>query len=340
MHLIPDQRTFMRRHIRYARPGTTATSPSRRGFTLVELVVTLVLLGVVMGSMLSVLARQQRFYRSTADIIDARTQVRQTVDLLPADLRGISSSDLRNGTDFYTATDKAIEFRAITGSSVVCVISNGTKLTVPPVNLAKNTNITMWSPAPIVGDSVMVYDDSSAVGNADDHWKIYAITAIDSLAPGIATSCPVSSGFVLAADETAGRLSYRLNVPVLSPRIMLGAPIRIFHTRRYELYQPSATSGWYLGICEYASPCTTLSPVSGPYAPYSTSAGSSGLSFTYYDSLGTQFVPAATAADRARIWRIRLLAKADTRSGVTTTGTSLSTLRDSVSIDVTLRNRR
>ena len=318
-----------------------AASRSRRGFTLVELIVTLVLLSVVMGALMSVLARQQRFYRSTADIIDARNQVRQAIELLPADLRVISSSDTRNGTDFYVATDKAIEFRAITGSSVVCITSISTKITLPPVNLSSGANVTMWSPAPKNTDSVLVYDDSAMVGNADDHWDAYGISSVDSLAPGAGGSCPLTSLFVRAADETAGRLSYRLNLPnTMSATILPGAPIRIFHTRRYELYQPSASSGWYLGICEYQSPCTTLSPVSGPYAAYSTTAGSSGISFTYFDSTGTQFTPAATTADRARIWRIRLRARADTRSGVTTTGTSLTTVRDSVSLDVTLRNRR
>jgi prepilin-type N-terminal cleavage/methylation domain-containing protein len=317
------------------------TSPSgRAGFTLVEIIVSLILLGVVMGALLSVLARQQRFYRSTADVIDARTQVRQAGDLLPTDLRTISSSDILNGTDLYAATDKAIEFRAITGSSIVCTITNGTKLTLPPLNLASGTQLTMWITKPIAGDSVMVYDDGSSVGNTDDRWRVYGINSVNELNPSSGDACPQASGFVSAADDAAGRTSWQLNLPALSTTIDPGAPVRIFHTRRYELYQPSPGSKWYLGSCEYASPCTTLTPVSGPYAAYSTTAGSSGLSFTYFDSLGASFVPAATTADRARIWRIRLRARADTRSGVTSTGTSLAVLRDSVSLDITLRNRR
>jgi prepilin-type N-terminal cleavage/methylation domain-containing protein len=314
---------------------------SRAGFTLVEIIVTLILLGVVMGALLSVLVRQQRFYRSTSDVIDARTQVRQAGDLLPTDLRTISSSDVLNGTDIYAATDKAIEFRAITGSSIVCAITSGTKITLPPLNLASGTQLTTWITKPLAGDSVMVYDDGTSVGNTDDRWRVYGINAVNELAVGSSGACTQASGFVTAADDAAGRVSWQLNLPALATTIDPGAPVRIFHTRRYELYQPSTGSGWYLGSCEYATnPCTPLTPVSGPYAAYSATAGSSGLSFTYFDSLGATFVPSATLADRSRIWRIRLRARADTRSGVTSTGTSISVLRDSVSLDITLRNRR
>jgi hypothetical protein len=310
----------------------------------VELIVTLVLLGAIMGTMLNVLVRQQRFYRSTADIIDARTQVRQSADLLPADLRGISSSDVRNNTDFYIATDKTIEFRAITGSSVICGIPNGTKVVLPPMDLSKGSNLTRWITTPAAGDSLLIFDDSSAVGNSDDHWAVYAINSVSTITPGSGGACGTASGFVTADDVAAGRVSYEINLqssPTLSPTIGLGAPVKIFHTRRYELYRPSTSSAWYLGSCEYASPCTTLSAVSGPYAAYSATAANSGLSFTYYDSLGAVFVPAATTTDRAKIWRIRLRARSDTRAAVSRSGTaSLETLRDSISVDVTLRNRR
>jgi prepilin-type N-terminal cleavage/methylation domain-containing protein len=323
---------------------TPRPSGARRAFTLVELIVSLMLLGVIMGAMLDVLVRQQRFYRSTADLIDARTQVRQSADLLPADLRGISSSDVRNNTDFYIATDKTIEFRAITGSSVICGIASGTKVILPPLDLSKGSNVTTWTTAPVAGDSLLVFDDSAAVGSSDDHWAVYGINSVSTIAPGSGGACGTASGFVAAADVTAGRVSYEINLqssPVLSPTIGIGAPVRIFHTRRYELYRPSTSSGWYLGSCENASPCTALSPVSGPYAAYSSTAANSGLSFTYYDSLGAAFVPTATTADRAKIWRIRLRARSDTRAAASLSGSaSLQTLRDSISMDVTLRNRR
>lgn len=315
----------------------------RSGFTLVELLVTLIIMGGVLGTITTLLVRQQRFYRSTSDMMEARTQVRQAIDMLPADLRGLSSSDLRNGTDIYAASDKAIDFRAITGSSVLCRIPNTTTVVLPPLNLAAGTVLSTWTGALQVGDSLLVYDDSSsASGNNDDHWAVYGVSAVATLDPGAANACGTASRFVSAADVTAGRVSYQLTLsPAMTPTISIGAPVRIFHRRRYELYQPSgSTNNWYLGTYECRTSCGTLTPVSGPFAAYSATAGSSGLSFIYLDSLAGVLPGIPSAVQRAQIARITLTARADTRSEVDIPGKARATLRDSLSIDVILRNRK
>jgi prepilin-type N-terminal cleavage/methylation domain-containing protein len=314
----------------------------RAGFTLVELLVTLVIMGVVLGTITTVLVRQQRFYRSTNDMMEARTQVRQAIDMLPADLRGLSSSDARNGTDMYAATDKAIEFRTITGSSVICRIPSTTSIVLPPLNLGSGTALSTWTGSLQVGDSLLIYDDSSsASGNNDDHWAIYGVTAVATLAPAAANACGVASRYVSAADVAAGKVSYQLTLGAAMPlTISTGAPVRIFHKRRYELYQPAGSSSWYLGTFECRAACGTLTPVSGPFAAYSNSVGSSGLSFVYLDSLGNVLPGTPSAVQRGQIARITLTARADTRTAVDIPGKARATLRDSLSLDVILRNRK
>ena len=49
----------------------------RSGFTLIELLIVLVLLGVVGGSLMSMVAKQQQFYRGTYDLIELRSARRQ-----------------------------------------------------------------------------------------------------------------------------------------------------------------------------------------------------------------------------------------------------------------------
>src|SRR5213075_3310998 len=72
-------------------PMLTLTSQRRRaGFTLIEILVVLVLMGVFMAAMVKLLLRQQRFYNSTSQLIQTRSQLRQTAFMLPSDLRGIS----------------------------------------------------------------------------------------------------------------------------------------------------------------------------------------------------------------------------------------------------------
>ena len=317
----------------------------RAGFTLQELVVTLVLMGLVMGAMMAVLVRQQRFYRSTNDMVDARTNVRLAISMVPADLRSVSSSDVRNGTDIYTATDKRFDFRTIVGSSVICRKASATSIIIPPLNLERGSNLTTWLAQPLPGDSMLVFDDSSAAGDADDHWKVYKVQTVTPTAPGSAFACNTNSGFTTAADSTAGKQSYEITIPgsvALSKFIQPGAPIRFFRPRRYELYQPSVNSGWYLGVRDCnennVQKCKDLAPLAGPYAAYSASTDSSGLSFRYYDNTGAEFVPGATVADRSRIWRVRLTARADTRAPIDVPGKKIALYRDSLALDITLRN--
>lgn len=307
---------------------------SRTGFSLPELILSLVLLGLVLGGMMTVLVRQQRFYRSTNEMMDARTQVRQATDMVPADLRVLSSSDVRNGTDLYTSTDKVIDFRAITGSTVLCKITNLSKILIPPTNLTAGTALTTWMDQPQVGDSMLIYDDSAATGNGDDHWNVYAINNMTSN-----SGCGTASGFVRTEDVSAGLTGYSISLTTpMTSTIGVGAPIRFFRRRRYELYQPSGSSSWYLGMYDCLTTCGALSPVSGPFAAYSASAGNSGLSFTYLDSLGNVLTP-TSVAERAKIWRISLSARADTRAPVDIPGRPRATVRDSLSLDITLRNR-
>src|SRR5438094_6783273 len=96
-------------------------STRRAGFTLVELVITLVLVSFVAGAIVKLLLRQQRFYNSTTELIQTRQQIRQAAAMLPSDLRGISSI----GGDIYAVTDSSLEFRSVFGISIVCVNTGG-----------------------------------------------------------------------------------------------------------------------------------------------------------------------------------------------------------------------
>src|SRR4029077_12230976 len=88
----------------------------RAGFTIIELLISMVLMSLVAAAIVQLLLRQERFYNSTTDLIQTRQQIRQAAAMLPADLRGISSV----GGDIYVMSDSALEFRSVFGSSVVC----------------------------------------------------------------------------------------------------------------------------------------------------------------------------------------------------------------------------
>src|SRR5215211_6321313 len=77
----------------------------RRGMTLIEIMISLVLLGIVSGVIMRVVMRQQRFYQGVNQIMLQRGQLRQATSVVPVDLRSLSSV----GNDILVATDSSIE---------------------------------------------------------------------------------------------------------------------------------------------------------------------------------------------------------------------------------------
>jgi prepilin-type N-terminal cleavage/methylation domain-containing protein len=299
-----------------------APRPVRRGFTLPELLIVIVVFGVVAGALVTTIARQQRFYGATEQIVTMRGNMRDAVNLLPNDLRGLS----RSGGDIYAMTDSSIDFRLPTGATVICTINAArTMVTVPPTQLASQSGITSWLAAPRTGDSLFVYDEGATSGSADDSWRLHVLTATPS-----AGSCPTTTGFTATSTEAAAGVSL-LVTPALPATVRLGASIRFFHRAHYSLYR-TASGNWYIGFYEcVAGACQTLQAVSGPYLPYASTGG--GLRFTYFDSTG------AVTANRTLVSRIDVTTRARTADAVAVTGTQREHYADSLSVSVALRNR-
>jgi hypothetical protein len=278
------------------------------------------------------LLRQQRFYNSTTEVIQTRQQIRQTAAMLPSDLRGISSI----GGDIYAMTDSSLEFRSVFGSSVVCVNAGGRLSTVPLV-LARGSAMTNWARLPSVGDSVAVYNDSSSMAVTDDAWSRYEITAVTPVTGNVANGCPTASSLVQLSDLTASNPSYELTLsPGASPRIRQGAAMRFFRRVRYSLYKgPDGRSylGFYDCLRTRTPACNPMQPVAGPFQPYATN-GTSGLQFAYYDSTG------AVTTNRTLVARISLIVRGQGEAPINLTGDGASVFRDSLRIEIGLRNRR
>src|SRR5438445_11678752 len=96
-------------------------STRRAGFTLVELIITMVLVSFVAGAIVKLLLREQRFYNSTTDLIQTRQQIRQAAAVPPSDLRGLSSV----GNDLYAMSDSSLGFPRGFGTSGLCSNAGG-----------------------------------------------------------------------------------------------------------------------------------------------------------------------------------------------------------------------
>ncbi len=290
----------------------------RRGFTLVELMITLVLLSFVAGSLITVIVRQQRFYGDTSEIMEARGSMRQISEVLPSELRSLSPVS----NDVHAFTDRLINFRETIGASIACVVSAGTgTMVIPPVALSRNNALSSWITAPVAGDSIMIFDS----GVAPAQWRAYELAAV-----GPVGTCPT---YTANAGEAAAGITIQ-TVGALEPTIPVGASIRFFHTAQYMGYQASDRR-WYLGYFDCipgrVPQCNTVQPVSGPYATVDGTA-TSGLLFRYRD------VDGALTADPLQIARIDVIARAETRDAMRTQGYGSAIHQDSIAISVAVRN--
>jgi prepilin-type N-terminal cleavage/methylation domain-containing protein len=298
---------------------------NRGGFSLAEIMVALVLLGIVCGGIMTVIMRQQTFYRSATDVIDTRQQIRQATTVVPVDLRGVSSV----GGDIIAMSDSALDVRANIGSGIVCSHTANT-ITVPPVDQWGGKVFTSFLTKPSLNDVALVFNDSTP-GTQDDTWQVLTITGIDSTLVGCGSFTDVVN------DASKYRYTYTVS-PLLSTLIIDGAPVRFARRAKYAIYKSTSDQLWWLGYRECrgdGSSCAAIQPVSGPYRAYiANDTVNSGISFVYRDVSNSVTNVAANVA------RIELFVHGETQAPVALGGGVPVKYRDYQKVTIAIRNRQ
>ena len=317
-------------------PSNSRRRRRRVGMTLIELVLAMVLLGLMGSLIIGFLLKQERFYAGANEILLTRTQVRQGAAMLPSDLRSISST----GGDIYAMTDTSIEFRSTFGSSYLCRSDRtNSKILLPPATLAKNSQFTVWSTMPIVNDSLAMYVDSTSTSAKDDSWSLAKITAVSLVVTDVSSGCQSTSGMMKSTDVSSSNPSFAFTItPQQSATVDAGAAVRFFKKVHYSLFKASDNQ-WYLGYYDCRTSrvpvCNSIQPIAGPFRPYNaTQPEQSGLRLTYYDSTG------AVTANRLAVSRVSILLQGESVKTIQLAGGSPVTFRDSLRIEVGLRNWR
>jgi prepilin-type N-terminal cleavage/methylation domain-containing protein len=279
----------------------------RRGFTLVELLVALVLLGIVSAGVYKVLLTNQRLYQSQTQRIDVQQNLRAAATIFAGEFRELDAVD----GDIRSMTATAIEIRAMRQLAFIC--------NAPVLGAGLNFDLTVRA-APLYGsrnfvansDSLLIFYEGNEASRLDDAWHLAKLTAVTNL------------------DCLDGKPGWKLSgtiaaVPAnLAGGVTVGSPVRGFEVIKYLAYQAS-DSKWYVGLQNSAG---VTQPLIGPII------ANAGLTFTYYKAGG------AVTAVPAEVVRIGITVREETaqpvqRGGV---GGGLITKVDSLTTQVTLRN--
>jgi prepilin-type N-terminal cleavage/methylation domain-containing protein len=284
-----------------------------RGFTLIEILVALVLMGIVSVAIYQTLVTHQRTFLAQTQRIDLQQNIRAAATILPGEFRTLDAAD----SDIAVMSATAITIRAVRKLGFICnppALGGG----IGNISFVVRAQPYFGTPGGFVNnDSVLVYYEGNMKSRLDDGW----VRAQLKSAPAAAT-CPDSvtthPGWTLTIAPQW--LTQQVNTP---GAITNGSPVIGFQTVTYGLY---ATGGSYY-VGDSVSGQGGWQPLIGPLT------GSNGLTLSYYDSTG-----AATAA-RTLVAQIGIVLRAQTAvpTRPASSGTSAYQV-DSVSTRVALRN--
>jgi len=269
---------------------------SRRGATLLELMVAMGLAAVLLGVASSSLVRQRRSATAHASRVRAESQVRAALGEVEMVLDGLSPSagDLVAGQ----ATDSALQLRTVVGSAVACDSAIG--FAVLAAADTGDDRTSALATAPKVGDSLWWRPPGASAWVGRRVTDISAKTGICAAGGGGAQAL-LRVGFQQL--DTVGR----------------GAPLRLTRQARYSFYHASDGS-WQLGISEWSDVMHAFpppQPVAGPFLLVAPGGGRTG--FQYFDAAGAPLSIAGQGASVATIARVRVTLVAPDQSPSATT---------------------
>ena len=275
---------------------------SRRGFTLAEVMVSLVLTLVVAGALYSLLVSTQRVTRAQAERVDLQANVRAGSLVVLSELRELSTATGGAGeqNDILVAGSTALVYRAMRGVGFICGTPSATA-----IRIARSTFTGHRDPQAGRDDALVFIDDSAAAG-AEGSWLGTKIVSVATGAP-----CPGALGPGITLTLPAGATVVGLEA---------GTPIRIAEVMEVRLYESGGRS--WLGA-RSVSTGEAIQPLVGPLTK------GSGFRLEYLDATGTP------TADRTSIKSIRIALRGTTEGGG---AGSSSPVEEELITQVALRN--
>jgi hypothetical protein len=270
------------------------------------MLLSMTVMGIVLGLVARTSSQQLRFYRDVDEIVARKEQVGSASAVAASMVRDVSVT----GGDILLAQDSAFEVHASIGSAVVCSSAPG-RITIPrPAVGTADTGSTLsaFTDTPDAGDRIAAFFEDSLGAT----WLTLH-----------AAAAPISGGPCAAFMAIGATWDIVLQELITTPP---RTALRFMRPLRLSLYRASDNRS-YLGAKTWNTSTqqfNTIQPVAGPLRPYSAEPATTGLLFSYRDSSGDAL---ELPIDIARVASITIVSRS--RAGT-----------DSSAIVVALRNRR
>ncbi|HEU4747234.1 MAG TPA: prepilin-type N-terminal cleavage/methylation domain-containing protein [Gemmatimonadaceae bacterium] len=274
-------------------------SSNRRGFSLLELIISMVMALVIMGSVVQVMIVQGRGYRKQREMVDTRDTSRQAAALLAWDLR----QSVIGEAPFASLGANAVAIRSPRAVGTIC---------------AKHATLARYGVWKSAGTFLATDSDTAVVyAIGRDKWRKLKITAV-----GTPTAMEVPACAWPGARPPDIVVEFAVRFKTDTSWIRIGAPLRTF--RRVEYGEYEANGRWWLG--RRVGAAASYEQLTGPLlAP-----ASNGLKFTYYDTLGFETV------DPGAIGSVEFTLRTESYKK-TNVGTNWTYQRDSLTTRVAVR---
>ena len=226
---------------------------SRGGFTIVELLISMMIGLIVLGAVYQLMITQSAGYGKQRELADVRETARSATTLLSWDLRHAATG----GSAIAAMSPNSVTLRSVRGVGVVC---------------AKHATLPRYALARTTGKIEATADDSALVLQIGrDRWQRAKVTSVGTPAAMGITACAWPGG---QTPDVVVHVQVNSKSDTIS--IKVGAPFRAY--RRVEYTQYLLNGRWWLG--RKVGAAAGYEQLTGPLL------ASTGLRFTYYDTLG------------------------------------------------------
>ena len=251
----------------------------RRGFSVIELVTALVILGLVLALVVRSAVFHERFQRKTAAAGERARAAGQAASIVAGMLSSVSVGDFV----VSGVADSALDLDALVGSGIGCL--SGAVLRIGDGSTTGQSSAFLGTPR--AGDTVLVFDEA----RRPPRWVAAALASVD--AGG--APCPLLGDAAIQTLRLEGALD-------IGPH----AAFRILRRTRLSLYR-SGDGAWYLGMRDWNSRVgsfNAVQPAAGPLASYQRDRARTGLHFEFLDSLGSPVSISRALAGEARAMQV------------------------------------